>query len=420
MSTPGSIPGLERIQVLLEEMGNPQKELQCIHIAGTNGKGTTSLIIGDILCKAAYKTGRYTSPHIHSYLERFSIDGIEIEDKVFIEYLNNIESIVALMHEKGYTTPTEFEILTAMAFQYFRDEKVDVAVLEVGLGGLYDATNVVIPLVSVITGIDFDHTDYLGNTLEEIAFNKAGIIKKGIPVIVGEMQNEALEVIRRKAEAEKAQLVLSSEIVVQRHSMSLSSGQILNINGKSFEITEAQFSLLGDFQLKNLATALSVIDILKKQGFSINEEEIIEVLKNLCMPGRLEVLSENPLVIADVAHNLQAAKALNSSLDKILPGRKRILVCGLLDDKDIPATLGYLGKNTSACIITKPEGPRSEHWQKVGQIWERNFPGIIKHEEENIITAVKKGLEIRESNEYVLISGSFYILNKARGYFTNT
>lgn len=416
----GNIPGLERIKALLTELGNPHQGLACVHIAGTNGKGTTSSIIADVLTAAGYKVGRFTSPHLHSYCERFVINGHEIQIERLQHYLDLIESKVRVMLAKGLSHPTEFEILTAIAFLYFKDESVDVAVMEVGMGGLFDSTNVIKPIVSIITGVDFDHTDYLGNNLEEIAYNKAGIIKSGVPVVVGAMHDKALKVIRNKALLEGSDLISGSQVRVSLAQKPDLSGQVVNIEGLGFHLHKVGFSLLGNYQLQNLSTALAAISVLRDKAYYIDDNDIRNSLSRLNMPGRLEVISKTPLVIGDVAHNPQGAMALAESLETILPGRQKVLVIGVLNDKDRENIISPLGKNTRVCVMTRPEGLRSNNWKELKNIWNKLFPGCASYEIESIQDAVVKGLQLMKESDYMIITGSFYVLNQARSFFVNT
>jgi len=419
ISAPGSKPGLERIKAVLNLLGNPEQKLPAVHVAGTNGKGSTSLMIADILSIAGYRVGRFISPHLHSYTERFLIDGQEIAWERFKIYLDQIEACILVLLQEGIDRPTEFEILTAVAFQYFQDEKVDIAVLEVGMGGIYDSTNVIYPLAAVITSIDFDHTAFLGNTLEEIAMNKAGIIKPDIEVVVGEMSAEARQVIFQVARQQNAQIILSTSTNVQRLQPPTLQGQAIQLQSRHFNIDKGLFSLLGDYQLKNLATAITTLDILEKHNFKINEEHVLKALAQFKMPGRLEVLQWQPLVIGDVAHNPQGAQALAQSLEVLLPARGRVLLCGMLDDKDT-ASLESLGEHTRAAVITRPAGERSSYWQTLTGRWQVLYPHKEVYEVENITAAVQKALELLREDEFLLITGSFYVMDEARRCFLNS
>jgi len=388
-----------------------------VHVAGTNGKGSTSLMIADIISTAGYKVGRFSSPHLHCYEERFTINGREISPARLLSYLQLVEE--RLLSWPGSDFPTEFEILTAIAFLYFKDEKVDLAVLEVGMGGLYDSTNVVQPLVSVITGIDYDHMDILGDTIEEIAYNKAGIIKAGVPIIIGPMPAQAEKVIAVYAEKLKAPLVRSANIKVEQFHAPDLRGQVINLTSSYFKLRQQRFTLQGDFQLHNLACAVSAVEILLTEGFAVKAEDLTGTLAKLKLPGRLEVLCTDPLVIGDVAHNPQGAEALSHALQELLPDRKRVLVCGMLDDKDRTAILKYIGPRSNLAVFTRPLGQRSQNWHEIGALWRKQFPEKSCYELESITAAVKKGLEILSGDDYLLITGSFYVLDEARNYFQN-
>jgi dihydrofolate synthase/folylpolyglutamate synthase len=398
-------------------MGNPQQGLKCVHVAGTNGKGSTSLIIADVLIKAGYRVGRFSSPHLHSYFERLTIDGKEISAEAFHSILDGIEKHIQVMLERGEDHPTEFEVLTAVAFHYFRDEGVDVAVLEVGMGGIYDSTNVIIPVVAVITGVDFDHTAYLGTTLEEIASNKAGIIKLGVPVVTGLMDEKAEQVVNNKARSLEAKVIKSSQTRVSRVGNPNLQDQLVDIEGIGISIQGVKFALRGDYQLQNLATALTALQVMMEKGYQVEERSIRESLARVNIPGRLELIQYDPLVIVDAAHNPQGAKALSDSLNALLPDRKKVLVLGLVDDKERDGIIQALGSNTRYAVVTRPQGPRGSAWRDVKTRWQHIFPDIQVTEMEIIPEAVAKGLEIMQKDDYLLITGSFYVLDQARRIF---
>lgn len=415
ISAPGSKPGLKRIRALLGEFANPQQHLSVVHVAGTNGKGSTSLMIADIVSTAGYKVGRFSSPHLHCYEERFTINGKEISPVRLLSYLERVEECLLSWAESDW--PTEFEILTAIAFLYFADEKVDLAVLEVGMGGLYDSTNVVCPLVSVITAIDYDHTDILGDTIEEIAYNKAGIIKAGVPVVIGSMVAAAEKVIARQAEHCQAPLRKSADVKVERLQTPDLQGQLINLSSSAFKLNRQRFSLRGDFQLHNLACAVATVELLRETGFAVQTKDLAVALNKFNLPGRLEVLHTEPLVIGDVAHNPQGAAALSSALQELLPGRKRVLLCGMLDDKERATIIQHIGPSSSQAVITRPQGQRSQNWQQAAVLWSEQFPEKTCYEVESITMAVKKALELLSGDDYLLITGSFYVLDEARKYF---
>ncbi|MGE5391540.1 MAG: bifunctional folylpolyglutamate synthase/dihydrofolate synthase [Deltaproteobacteria bacterium] len=434
MSIPGLIvPGLERTRNLLELMGHPEEGLRYIHIAGTNGKGSTGLIIAGILQESGYKVGTYSSPHLHSYTERFRINGEAIPAEDLSERLGRMAGFIQEMKDRGMESPSEFEILTAVGFQYFHDQQPDFVVLEVGMGGIYDTTNVIDPLISVITGIDYDHTAYLGETLEEIAANKAGIIKPGRPVVTGPMDDAALGVIRSRASILGAPVYASDLVKIKSRPGQETRGQRIDINYDRDEMRDVLFSLSGFFQLSNLATALTTLLIMRSNlalpvtsptslpaypqlDLSGIEGATRKALAGLRHPGRLEVLSERPLVIVDAAHNPQGTRALAESLKVMMPGKERVLVCGWLNDKDVMHSLLPLVESTRHCIVTRPEGARGTEWQRVATIWQEIHPHKSCLKEESIIRAVDLGLELLQEDEYLLITGSFYILDRARSH----
>ena len=346
------------------------------------------------------------------------INGEQINEDDFIYYLHVLEEAANEMVNQGLEHPTEFEALTAMACKYFYDQQVDVAVLEVGMGGLYDSTNIVSPLVSVITGIDLDHMSVLGNSLQEIADNKAGIIKPLTPVVVGTMPQVAREVIISRANNLQAHYYDNTIVEVDLASQPGLHGQEVSVSMPGHDLHSVQFTLPGCYQLENLKTALTTIAVLEEQNFSITNNNIEVALASLKNPGRLETVCWDPLVLIDVAHNPSAAKALIDSLDCILPKRDKVLICGMVDDKDAENTLKYLGKNTVVCIITRPDGKRSNNWNRLTRQFTGLYPDIPVIEVEDIFQAVEQGLAMLINDQYLLITGSFYVLDRARLRFT--
>ena len=289
--------GLERIQSILKLIGNPQEKIKIIHVAGTNGKGSVSSILANILKCAGYKTGLYTSPHLVEYTERIKINNIDISKKDFAAYIEKISTIA----EKKNIHLTEFEILTAIAFKYFADNKVEIAVIETGLGGRFDATNVCKkPILSIITSISLDHTDRLGNTIEKIAFEKAGIIKPKSTILT-EISNKGFKIIKNTAEEKKAKLIVATNYV----NMSYENGN----NYVSIEDKKCEFPLLGLYQKANLSIVLQAVEFLR-----IKTKAVIEGLKTAKWPARLEYIKDKNLLI-DGAHNPDAAQELKKSLD---------------------------------------------------------------------------------------------------------
>lgn len=391
-------------------MGNPETGLKCVHVGGTNGKGSVTAMVAAVLEQAGYKVGRFTSPHLCSYRERFMINGGPIPAARLIGYLQSVNDIIFRSIELELR-PTEFEILTAVAFAYFRDEQVDVAVIEVGMGGSFDSTNVVQPLVAVITSVDLDHTAFLGGTRAAIAENKAGIIKPGTPVVAGNLHAEAWPVVKRAAQALRAPLHSSREVIIQKSNRTPAFFWNLTVTHENRSISIRPFSLRGEYQLENLATAFLTCQILQRSGYHIEDRHIAAALSTVAVPGRLEVLHQEPLIIADAAHNGHGALGLARSLAALYPGRSRILICTLLDDKDKMAFIEPLLAQTRQIIITNSDNDRSLFWQAWPQLEQRCGHRIIW--EEDMIQAFEKGFRHLQQDEYLLITGSFYLVGPA-------
>lgn len=326
----GSVLGLESIKNLLEELGNPQKELIFIHIAGTNGKGSIVAYLSTILTEAGYRTGRYISPTVTEYLERFQIDGVFMRKKELARFTCYVKEAVERLVEQGKQSPTVFEIETAIAFLYFKEKKCDFVVLESGLGGLMDATNVIEnPKLCVFASVSMDHIGVLGNTIEEIARDKAGIIKRGSEVITGRQKACVRKILEETASAKGCRMtetdlkkltVLKQSLETQKFTYS--------------EFKEMELHLAGQHQIENAAVALETVKALIRQGVDISEEAVREGLQKTRWPGRMMVLGKQPLVIVDGAHNEDAVKRLAENLEIYFKGKKVIAVLGVFKDKE--------------------------------------------------------------------------------------
>lgn len=410
--------GLDIEPAILELLGNPERAFPVIHIAGTNGKGSTSAIISSVLIKAGYKVGLYTSPHLVSFNERFQVDAVSITDAELLELVRQIESVASEVAVTVGQEPTFFECATAMAFEHFKRNKVDIAVIETGMGGRLDATNVVAPLVSVITRISLEHTEYLGDNLAAIAFEKAGIIKQDRPVVIGAMDEEALDVIKRTAK-ERGSLCLNSVEHASIRSKSTDlTGQKVTIDTNSYSYGTVKFPLLGKFQLENLATAISVIDTLRDTiQIKVSEEAVKGGVASTIWPGRCQVIKSDPPVILDGAHNPDAAKALADVLKDNAAGRSVGLIVGMCGDKDPQQFLQYLSRITSELWIVPIDN-------------ERNMPTELVL---NAATAVglpattaplSKAMQQAESwakaeNGIVCITGSLFLVGEVLGTVTD-
>ncbi|NLT93964.1 MAG: bifunctional folylpolyglutamate synthase/dihydrofolate synthase [Clostridia bacterium] len=405
--------GLERIENLLDHLGNPQLKIKTVHIAGTNGKGSTVAMLANILKAAGFKVGVYTSPHLHSYTERISINGINISHSDFAEEMAKVKAVVPQVLKATGENPTEFEILTAMAFDYFSAQKVDIAVIEVGMGGRLDSTNILLPEVCVLTGISADHIDYLGPALTDIAREKAGIIKKGIPVVSSRQTEEVLQVIREKAENVGAPLYLTEDCRYTQLSYSVFGQQFaLTTPNKQYE--KIPLALLGDHQLENAATAVYTIEILRSLGWFINDEAIIEGLRTVYWPGRLEYLWLKAPVIFDGAHNRAGAKVLAEAIPKYFRYKRMIFVLAILADKEREAIINLLGPIGDVFIVTKAPSARAGQWDDVVNLLRKFNKEVLVRE--NNQEAVDLAFAMAEEGDFICFTGSLYFLGGIREY----
>ena len=410
--------GLDNIKKLLELLGNPQNNLKIIHVAGTNGKGSTCSFISSILKESGYKVGLYTSPFLETFTERIRVNGENIREEEVGKIVSLIKEKIEIMVSEGYSYPTEFEIVTAMAFYYYNQEKVDFVALEVGLGGRYDATNVIDkPVVSAITSISLDHTGILGDTLEKIAFEKGGIIKENCPTIVYPQQEEASEVIKNICAEKKSKYMECDFKNIEIKSSNINS-QIYNCNINGKELRDLEIKLIGDHQIKNSIVALNVIEYLNDIKITnISEENIRKGLLETKWPGRIEKISENPMFIIDGAHNEEGAKSLANSIDKYFENKNKILVIGMLEDKDIDSVLDLLIPKFNKVITTTPDNPRAIDANKLKEKIERyNIEVTCKP---NIKEAVDYALEISNKDDVIISAGSLYMIGNVRTIIVN-
>jgi dihydrofolate synthase / folylpolyglutamate synthase len=353
--------GLNAETALLDRMGNPHLRMAHVHVAGTNGKGSVCAMLESVLRAAGYRTGLYTSPHLVRFNERIRVAGDLISDEDLAELFNEVEKIDQDLAAQPEGRPaTFFEFTTALAFEHFRRRKVDVAVLETGLGGRLDATNVALPLVSVITRIDIEHTQYLGKTLPEIAAEKAGIIKPGRAVICGGMPDEARDVVRRIAAERRSRLILVEDAAsVGRLSQDL-KGQKIKIETAAQSHGTITLPLLGKYQLENVALAIAAAEYLNDaSAFAVSGKALKQGLASVRWPARCQVLSEKPLVILDVAHNPNGARALAVSLGEIARGREIGLIIGLLADKDCHGVMTAFAPFVKRCWAVQIRNERA-------------------------------------------------------------
>ena len=347
----GSRPGLSRITELLKRLGNPQNGMRFIHIAGTNGKGSTSAMTEGVLRAAGYKTGLFVSPYIKHFNERICLSGKPIENEALADVTARVKPHADAMED----APTEFELITAIGLLYFKEMNCDVVVLETGMGGRLDSTNIIKdPLATVITGIALDHTEYLGDTVEKIAAEKAGIIKKGAPMVWGGYDKSARNVIENAAKAAGVPFLAAEDtpLTVERFSL---DGTIVSY-GKWQGL---HLSLLGSYQPQNAATVLTLVGALRARGLSIPDEAVREGLASTRWRGRFEKLSRDPLIISDGAHNPEGIAAAKQSLITYFGENKVLMLTGVMADKDYPAMARSLAPHAAAVFTLTPNNPRS-------------------------------------------------------------
>lgn len=405
----GIKPGLDAIKRLLSKLGNPQNELNVIHIAGTNGKGSTASYIKSILKQEGYRVGFYTSPSLYALEERIQIGDGMIDQEDFASVVSQVKAAVDQLVEEGHDPNTEFEIFTAMALLYFKQKAVDFVVLEVGLGGRLDATNVVdSPLVTVITPIALDHVNILGDTLAKVAFEKGGIIKKDVPLVIHPQKPEASEVLENLAEERDADLIVAPVDLIEIEKVSL-DGTRFNLGVKGYEIT-----MIGKHQAQNAVVALTAIEtICREHGVVVSEASITDGLKATRWPCRLEVMKSNPIIILDGAHNPHGAKALAGALDEILPsGQKPVVVLGMLADKDVDEVLEIMKPYMGRVIVTEPKNDRKMPAVDLSRKLEKL--NVESEVETDVKTALAKAVELSDSSDLLLAFGSFYLVGQIR------
>lgn len=414
----GSKLGLDNIRELLSLLGNPHNDLKFIHVAGTNGKGSTSSFIANILIEEGYKVGLFTSPYLEVFNERMKINNQDIKDDSLANITSKVKKKVDEMLKKGMNHPTEFEIVTAIAMQYYNEENVDVVVLEVGLGGRYDSTNVIEDsIASVITTISMDHTDILGDTIGKIAYEKAGIIKENGLVISYPQEKEAQEVIIDVTKTKSAGLTMvpTEKLEVIE---STEFGSKFNFEYKDIKMSDLEIQLVGIHQTYNAATALTTIFALKDKGLiSVSEDAIRKGLKDTRWSGRLEVLRRNPIFLVDGAHNIQGIQALKKTIKDIFNYDKLILGVAILADKDVDHMLEELVPIADKIVVTEANIFRALKAEELAAKIEKYNSNITI--ESNIEKAVQRTFELANENDLIVFSGSLYLIGDVRAVVKN-
>ena len=412
----GSRLGLDTIGKLLELLGNPHLDMKYIHIGGTNGKGSTSAYISTMLKESGYKVGLFTSPFLERFNERISINGVDISDKRLGEITGRVKEKIEIMLEEGYEHPTTFEIVTTIAFVYFKEENVDYVVLEVGLGGRSDSTNIIDnSLASVITTIDYDHVDILGNTLDKIAYEKAGIIKENGLVISYPQEEEAFNVLKEVSKDKNADLIRCPMENINIRELN-EFGGIFDFKYNNQIFSEIKIKQLGKYQIYNASLALFTLLHLRDMGkIQITDEEIRRGLEKTKWKGRLEVLRRNPTFLIDGAHNLQGAKTLADSIDMFK--HNRLIMCvGILADKDVEHMVEILAPLADEIIVTEVNMPRKMKAESLEEIIGKYNPNTII--EKNREEAVNKAINMAKPDDLIVFAGSLYLIGEIRSIVT--
>jgi len=405
----GMIFGLTQMQRILDAIGNPHREIQAIHIGGTNGKGSTAAMTASILQREGYRVGLYTSPHLLRFTERIKVNGKEIEKE-------EVAALTDWMRERieaaGIAPPfTFFDFTTAMALLFFKQRMVDLAVLEVGLGGRLDSTNVVDPLLSVITNIAKDHEEHLGKGILKIAAEKAGIIKKDRPLVTAATQPTVLHLFSKICR-EKGSHCFG---VGKEFRYSRAGERSFHYEGLQRKLWGIQLNLMGSHQIINAATALGTVEILESQGYPVSTESMVGGLRDVEWPGRMEMIYDSPKVLLDGAHNPAGAFALKESLEKEFQYERLILLIGVMKDKDIDSILQSLAPLADHIILTRPHSERAAPPELLKKALGRD--GRKAEIIEDLQEAIEKGLSVTTGGDLLCITGSLYTVGEARSYF---
>jgi dihydrofolate synthase/folylpolyglutamate synthase len=409
---------LENITILAERLGRPDRAYPSAHIAGTNGKGSTAAFLESILRRAGFRTGLNTSPHLEKINERIRVNGEEISDDAFAETFTRIQALNEELLAAGRLRahPTYFECVTAMAFEYFARARVDFGVFEVGLGGRLDATNILTPVISIITRVDFDHENFLGHSLAEIAAEKAGILKQRVPAILAEQRPEALEVLRARARELGCPVIeTAAAFRIEKEWMENGCSRACVTEVESGWPLELAPRLPGKFQIQNSLNAVAAARYLQKRGYRISDNAILEGIAEAVWPGRLEKVQSSPDMYFDGAHNPSAARELAAFLDQNLAGRKVWLVFGALRDKAVDEIAGVLFPPAAEVIFTQPRTTRAISVAQLAEITSHHAAHFTVVPEPE--AALEYALDQAAANDAVIVAGSLYLVGQLRSYW---
>ena len=412
----GIKPGLERIQALMQALGNPERDYKIIHVTGTNGKGSVTTYISYALFTSGLRVGRFTSPHLESYTERIEINDVQISKDAFGELISRVRQGVEQIIADGVEAPTQFEILTAAAFLFFKEQGVDYAVIEAGLGGLLDSTNVVKPIVSVITNVTLDHQAYCGDTVEEIAKHKAGIIKEGIPVVTA-AQGGPLGVIEEAAKEKHAPLyIFNRKFGIDSRSV-VPGGQIMTISAVDVAPAMLFTTMAGVHQSVNLACALQAVRLVMEQDDAISEETMREGFARATWAGRFEIKKAlNRTFIFDGAHNVAGAESFNMTYQELFEDKPKTIVMAILSDKDENGIISEVVKPKDTVIAVAAPTPRTEIPEQLVENVRQCVKHVVAQTEESVSDALELALRSTQAGDNIVVCGSLYILGEARAW----
>ncbi len=410
---------LKRMEKLLSAIGNPHKRGTYVHITGTKGKGSTAIMIASALKESGLKTGIFTSPHLVYLGERMRVNDEMISQEMLVQLVNELKPYIERERIKDIThSPTFFDTITAIALTYFERKKVDISVLEVGMGGRLDSTNVVLPQISVITPVGYDHTDTLGHTLDRIAYEKSGIIKEGIPVVSSIQEHEALSIISKTCKEKKVRLrlvgrdILITDIKKTRKDGLYGTECTISTWRNKYE--NIFLPIVGQHQVENCATAIGAIETLSANGvIKTDNEAVINALAKVKCPARIEVVSKKPVIVLDTAHTFSSMKFLRKSIKENFSFKRLICVIGLSADKDIEGVLREITCAADELIFTRTNNPREAEPRQLALIAKRSYskePMVI----ENIDEALREAKSIADKNDLICITGSFYLAARVK------
>ncbi len=404
---------------LMALMGDPHRKFRSVHVAGTNGKGSTASFVSTMLQAAGYRVGLYTSPHLVSITERIRINNVQISEAKVVELAGRVRDVARKVDgPKGTVAfnPTFFEVVTAMAFTYFSEEGVNIAVIEAGMGGRLDSTNVITPLVSVITNIELEHTEFLGTMLTQIAGEKAGIIKQGVPVVTGATQGEVITVIEQKAAAQQSEVYRLSRDFMPVSLASQRDEQVFDYRGIGSSYEKVRINMLGRYQVDNACLALAAIECMRDAGVAVDEAAVRRGLEQARWEGRLELVASKPDVYLDGAHNPASARKLAATVREMKPAYRRlILIIGILGDKDCQGIITALVPLADHVVATKPQYSRAMDFRALASEIQKLHGSV--ETAETVGEAIALVGETVSRDDLVLITGSLYVVGDARAVF---